>query len=203
MTRYLAVAGATVAAASLSLPASAQQVPLRQLLASAYEIRTVTHLGAAEAAEVTPSNTFPIALVTLQKGGSTAVCWFSFSGFISLSDVVLDSQKACDVRGSETAAYAFEGPSHAGFVGTWRLDTRNGQLAWCTFEKPANSDGITACAAATAAVPGDAGPFRLVAHRRADDNSIQRVSLSTGSVWICFPRAEAGTTKVMCTAPAR
>jgi hypothetical protein len=186
--------------ASIAGPAAAQQVPLRQLLAAGYEVKAVNHLTISAANEVAANTNQPIALVTLQKGGSLVVCWFAFANYMNLADVMLDSQRACDVRGTQTKAFEFSGPSHTGLIGTWRLDTRNGQIAWCQFERPAGSDGVTACSTPTEAVGNDAGPFQLISHRRPDDNSVQRVSLATGMVSICFVQIDAGRTRVACTA---
>lgn len=195
-------------ACAMAGPAASQQplqMSLRQVLALGYDIRGTSVVPTDIGHALNEKVNWPNMLVTLQKGTSVAVCYTNLAGFVSLTDQILDNPQSCDVRGADTARYTFHGPAHTGWIGTWRLDERSGEVSFCTFEKPDNTEGRTTCSAKAAAVPAseDAGPFQLIDHHRADDQSVSRVSLSTGAVSICFQSVENNVSSTRCTKGVR
>jgi hypothetical protein len=72
------------------------QVAFMTLLKEGYEIRATSVVPLVE--QATAGATHSPVLVTLQKGGSVAVCQFSWNAWSSLTKAALEDPRLCDVR---------------------------------------------------------------------------------------------------------
>jgi hypothetical protein len=92
-----AAAAALVAAVSgiipAALPVAAQeQQSFKSIIGRGFEIRSVTF------AKGDWTENREVAVVTLQREKSVAVCYFAATSWINLSNSSLDDPKRCDVR---------------------------------------------------------------------------------------------------------
>ena len=90
-----------VAALYANVPAFAATtaVTFDSLVASGFEVKTMTELSDSAIKQVWPGQTLgPQVLITLQKGNSVAVCNFPTQNWLGLLDVSLTSADRCVTR---------------------------------------------------------------------------------------------------------
>jgi len=85
------VLGAVLFTQPMSAPAQEQQT-FKSLMGRGFEIKSVTF------ARGDWTENREIAVVTLQRDKSVAVCYFAATSWINLSNTALEDPKRCDVR---------------------------------------------------------------------------------------------------------
>ena len=106
--------------------------------------------------------------------------------------------------------YVFGSPPSVQANRLYSINTRNGEVSACQFERPEGSViGVTRCFPRDASAgPGEAGTYDLVSTRYSGETGVFRVNVKTGAMSVCYVRdmpKEGGGVEasVVCTPAAR
>jgi len=97
--RFIRAVGLAVGVAlAASSTQAAERTSFRALIGQGFEIKVVTLVPLESASRVDQAVNYDTTFVTLQKGHSVAVCYFSLANWIALNEDSLANTSLCDVR---------------------------------------------------------------------------------------------------------
>jgi hypothetical protein len=98
LSLVVAVMTVVVAEAGTASAQDREQRSFRNLVSNNYEIKNVAVVPNEIAKRYAENTTTDTVLVTLQRGKSIAVCYFSFASWVTLPTVSLEDTSRCEVR---------------------------------------------------------------------------------------------------------